>query len=244
MSNTTEQEAVLTVSGRIMKYADFDEKFPIVRASKLSLDDDFLKHEPQTWRQEKFKKSIVSAIKEGLQDFRRPAMDPSFEDGGIYYMAERRPAYEGTIHLELESFKGAKEAAAKVVPEKNSRIGTVKLYNAFLALLIKYLIEEREYEVARAWEAVCDKSKYLGNYLESRTGRFGETHESTGSRRIWNFYDLANMSKKVTDDEAKEIYVVGGNHDEFSYEHPLASVQHIDEHHSSPWKVWWIVLDV
>ena len=243
MPKTTEQKAVLTVSGKIMKYADFDEKFPIVRASKLSLDDDFLKHEPQTWRQEEFKKSIVSAIKEGLQDFRRPAMDPSFEDGGIYYMAGRRAAY-GNFNLELESFKGAQEAAAKVVPEKNSRIGTVKLYNAFLALLIKYLIEEREYEVADAWKAVCDKSKDLGNYLESRSGLYGEEWESTGSRRIWNFYDLANMAKKVTDDEAKEIYVVGGDFDDFSYEHPLASVEHIDKHHDSFWTVWWIVLDV
>lgn len=199
MAKTAEQKKVLTAE------KSFDERFPIVRASTLSLKDSFLKHKPQTNQQKRLMASITAGIKAGLKDFRRPAIDPSFDnDGNIIYKEGERPAVGKSPKYWISEAK-------KFMPEKNSRMGSRLQYDAFLCLLIKYLIEEKGYKVADAWEAVCDNSRGLGHYRNSKNAK-GE-FEPTGSRKVWEFCDLANTCKIVTDENsAFGFSLVGGGY--------------------------------
>lgn len=170
-----------------------EEYFPIVKASTLSLEDDFLKHEPETEEQRSLKNRIIAQIefevKYGsgcLPDFRAQRMDPTLDEKGeILYQAGKKPAVGKSA---IWWTKKAKE----FMPQKESRLGTIKERCFFLGLLIKYLIEEG-YEVSEAWKMVCDQSKDLGHYQDSQNAK--HEYESTGSRKIGPWYDLANTSK-------------------------------------------------
>lgn len=187
MVKTAKQKTVLTER-------ELDEKFPIVRASTLSLEDSFLKHEPQSIQQERLKTSIIAGINEGLKDYRRPAGDLSIDEEGNYiYKKGEKPAVGKSTIYGIEKLK-------EFMPEKNSRMTTQREYDAFLGLLIKYLIEKEGYSIEKAWDAICDDSKELGNYVIS--GKL-PVIEPTGSRKVWDFYDLANVCKIVQDEQAE-----------------------------------------
>lgn len=235
MSNATEQRTVfevggdLTITGNITRIKikgrklevfsipegvnleeikgtqEYIEKyFPIAKASTLSLEDEFLKHEPETEEQKKFKKALISAIKSGLSDFRAQRMDACFdEEGNICFKAGMKPAV-GKL-----SANDWKRVAKEFLPEKGSRLGTTKERIAFLGLFIKYLIEEKGYEVKDAWKAVCDQSKDLGHYLDSENAKY--EFEDTGSRQIGEWCDLGNTCKITEDDEAGGFSLVGGH---------------------------------
>ena len=224
---------------------DFEQKFPIVEASKLSLEDDFLKHEPKTHFQRMLKESLIAGLKSGLKDFRRPVMDPSFKDDKIVYEAGLMPATG-------KSCIWWRENAKKFMPERNSRLGNVTEYAAFLGVLIKYLINEMGYTVSQAWEAVCNDSKELGHYRNSENAK--NSFESTGSRMIGRLYDLANTSKILSIDNLFDSLRVGASHFEFlraggSYDvysknFPFAGLYVIIEIDTSNfYSVGWLVLD-
>ena len=60
--------------------------FPVVPASQLSLNEDFLNYEPESYEQQILKDGIEGAIKDGVKDFRRPIIDPSInEKGEIFF---------------------------------------------------------------------------------------------------------------------------------------------------------------
>lgn len=262
MAKTTEQRTVLTTEGKITrvnilnggksveifsipdctknqnetKEKSFDERFPIVKASTLSLKDSFLKHKPQTNQQERLKDSITAGIKAGLKDFRRPAMDPSFDnDGNIIYKEWERPAVGKSIRY-------WNAEAKRFMPKKNSRMGSLLQYDAFLGLLIKYLIEEKGYKVADAWEAVCDDSRDLGHYCNSENAK--DKFEQTGSRKIWDFYDLANTYKIVTDENSDSGFslVVGDFGSRSGSLSDVTSVKYLGGSYEK--SVAWLVLDV
>ena len=218
--------------------SSFDERFPIVRASTLSKKDSFLKHKPQGEKQENLKKLIIKGIDVGLSDFRRPAIDPSFDkDGNIIYKEGEMPAVGKSANFWNEKLK-------KFMADKNSRMGTLLQYAAFLGLLIKYLIEEIGYKVAEAWKAVCDDSKELGHYWNSDYAK--HAFEATGRRKIWDFYDLANTCKIVSDDRsASGFSSVGGSLICESFCYPLAKVRTIyNTIFNFDYSVGWLVLDV
>lgn len=214
----------------------FDEKFPIVRASTLSKEEIFLKHEPKSERQRKLKNLILKGIEVGLKDFRAPALDPSFKGEIIVYKAGEEPALYETPNFWDEELK-------KIIPEKNSRMGTLLQRAAFLGLLIKYLIEKEGYEVAEAWEAVCDDSKKLGHYCDSSNAK--HAFEATGSRKVWEFYDLANAPKIVKDDSSKSGFTrIGGTcmcRGDFM---PLADYIQLSDADQKFLFVGWMVSDV
>lgn len=177
--------------------------FPIVRASTLSFEDEFLKHEPETIWQRNFKNALISAIESGLSDFRAQRMDACFdEEGDICFKAGMKPAVGKTLNW-------WKETAKKFMPEKGSRLGTTKERIAFLGLLIKYLVEEKGYTISNAWKAVCDQSKDLGHYWDSENAK--HAYEDTGSRNIGQWYDLSNTLKITVNDEAGGFSLVGGS---------------------------------
>ncbi len=241
MSRTMEQRTVIYEGidrKEIKGTQEYIEKyFPIVKASTLSLEDEFLKHEPETGKQRKFKNALISAIKSGLSDFRAQRMDACFdEEGNICFKAGMKPAVG-------KSPNWWKETAEKFMPEKGSRLGTLKERIAFLGLLIKYLIEEKGYAVSDAWKAVCDQSKDLGYYWDSENPKHG--FENTGSRQVGEWNDLANTFKITVDDEDDDFWFVGGSCYFGGNFNPLADVNRVyypsDVSHNS---VGWFVLSV
>ena len=240
MNKTTERRTVLTSNGERNYSVEYiEEYFPIVRVSELSLNDEFLEHNPETQAQEKFKARLISIIKSGLEDFRAQCMDPSLDNQGkIHFQAGMEPAYGW-------SPKWWKENAEKFMPEKKSRLGTTNERIAFLGLLIKYLVEENGYTICDAWKAVCDQSKELGHYYDSPELVYGKhTWQETGSKQVGEWYDLANFSKITIDDENGVFSSVGGN---YACYQKKSSLTHI---HDLPCDiaffngVGWIVLSV
>ena len=214
-----------------------DKYFPIAKASTLSLEDEFLKHEPETNKQTRFKNALISAIESGLSDFRAQRMDACFDEkGNICFKAGMKPAV-GKL-----SVNDWKRVAKEFLPEKQSRLGTTKERIAFLGLLIKYLIEEKGYEVKEAWKAVCDQSKDLGHYLNSENAK--HDLEDTGSRQVGEWYDLANTYKITVDDEANGFSIIGGNYNDYGTI-PLADVDRVNfPYNVYYYSVGWFVLSV
>lgn len=181
---------------------EFEEMFPIVKASTLFLEDEFLKHIPESDKQIRCKKHIIMAIKMGVSDFRAPIMDPSFEGKEkICYKAGMKPAVKKSPEWWDKNFRD-------FMPSKNSRMGNFYQRYAFLAILIKYLIEEGGYTVGGAWKAVCDDSTKLGHYSNSKDAK--HDFEPTASRQIGKWFDLTNTEKITTDIECSGFTAFGG----------------------------------
>lgn len=248
MKKDNVRETVLAVKENISSVNIIDDEsavrvfietyFPIVRASTLSLDDMFLRNEPETRKQCDFKALLTSAIESGLKDFRAQRIDPSFDDNGnIVYGSGQMPAVG-------KSPNWWKENAIKFLPEKRSRLGTNKEHIAFLGLLLKYLVDEENYTVSDAWKAVCDQSKGLAHYWNSEDSK--RSLEPTGSRKIGEWYDLANTYKITTDENTASSFFHEGGHCQCNGESfPLTTSSKIiypDIFYFG--SVGWIVLDV
>ena len=217
--------------------------FPIVRASTLSLEDEFLKHTPESENQRKFKNRLVEAIKSGLKDFRAQCMDPSVDEkDNICFLANVNPSSN-------KSPNWWKKNAKKFMPEKGSRLGTLEERIAFLALIIKYLIDEKGYSIRDAWIAVCDDSKDLGNYKNTERGGKPDT---TRKHQIGKWFDLSNTSKFLYDEELGEFSFISTYWGYESYVSPLATITIMDclEYDESyfdtefAYAVGWIVLPI
>lgn len=223
-------------ANNINSFENFEEMFPVVEASKLSLKDSFMKHKPQTKKQKRLKDSLTKSIKEGLKDFRRPIMDPSIdEDGNIIFKAGNEPAVGKKCYWWEENAKA-------FMPQKDSRQGILKEYDAFLGTLIKYLVEEEKWSVEDAWKSVCDDSKKLGHYWNSENAKY--KFEPTGSRPVGKWHDLANTYKIVGDSETS-FSLCGGCYVFDSYNYPLADVfagDHPDDSRNN--SVGWLVMSV
>ena len=193
-----------------------EDVFVCVEASKLSLDDEFMKHEPTNEREEIFKEGLTEVIRKGIRDFYRPKNDPSFNrDGtGVTYKAGNKPAVG-------KSYNWWKKVAKEFMPERNSRLGTKSEYVAFLGVLIKKLVDDEKWSVAKAWDAVCNNSKELGHYIDSEDAKY--EFEDTGMREICGFFDLANTCKILAEDE-DDFWLAGGNYYGNSSYCPLADL--------------------
>jgi hypothetical protein len=212
------------------------DAFVFVEASKLSIDDEFMKYEPKTEREEKFKKELTEAIKKGVKDFWRPRYDPSFNKDGtrICYVKGKKPAVG-------KSYNWWKRTAEAFCPEWQSHLGTKSEYVAFLGVLIKTLVENG-WKVEEAWSAVCNDSRELGHYWNSQNAK--HAFEDTGSREICGFFDLANTYKILTEDEeARGFWLAGGNYNGGSNNYPLADLWHdCIQDFSHGYGVGWLVL--
>ena len=213
----------------------FDELFPIIDPSEL-IGHKLLEHKPETERQSKLLKDIQKCFELKLPAFRAPCMDPSEEDGKIVFKAGNKAAVG-------HSPVWWKEECRKIMPTKNSRIGTELHRAAFLGKQIKYLIEKKRYTVEDAWKAVCDESRLLGHYRNSPASI--RAFELTGSRQVGGFYDLANTYKIIETWEPSNFLMVGGYYNNFSDMCPLMdmlSINNPEENLEN--SVAWIILDV
>ena len=186
----------------------------LVEASKLSLSDDFMLYEPKTKQEKEFKDTLTKVITNGIKDFYRPTMDPSFADkekSKIHYKFECLPALSKPYYWWIEIAKDSK-----------CSIGTKSQYVAFLGVLIKMLVSEG-WKVSEAWDAVCNDSKKLGHYSNSDNAK--TYFEYTGSREICGFFDLANTQKILAKDEkAGGFWLAGGDYSSYGFDFPLADL--------------------
>ena len=220
-----------------MRKPCFAETFPIVRASELSSKDFFMRHKPEGRNQRVLKDNLIIAIEDGLSDFRHPWLDPSVDEyGNIFYKAGSKPGIGHKAEWWEENFQN-------FMPEKKSRMGCLKEYSAFLALIIKYLIEECGVEINRAWKMVCDESKDIGHYRDSWQSK--NKFETTGYRRVGRWADLANTYKIIKDDKDTSFIVAGGVFDNMSWMYPVSDICKLNnnEFHSKL-SVGWMVMDV
>lgn len=215
-----------------------DDIFVLIEASKLNLEDKFMQYEPKTDEQRKFKGLLTNAIKSGLKDFYRPKFDPSFVDikhDNICYSVGNKPAVG-------KSYNWWSKIAKAYCPERNSRLGTKTEYIVFLGVLLKRLVD-KGWTVEKAWYAVCNDSKDLGHYNNSKNAK--HEFEVTGSREICGFFDLANTNKILDNDEGTGGYrLAGGKFYDNSYLNTLNAnylfYYHDYNNYSS---VGWIVLE-
>ena len=244
-------------AGTMVTEVKDDDEFILVEASKLSLNDEFMQYEPETDKEREFKLLLAKAIKSGLKDFKRPKCDPSFNDEGVIIYEygqdpESDPSFndEGVICYEYgqdpargKSYNWWNQVAKKFKPEYNSRLGTKTEYVAFIGVLIKQLVE-MGWSIKKAWDAVCNDSKELGHYCNSKHARY-QDYESTGCREICGFYDLANFCKILADDERSlGFWRASGGYWNNSCCFPLASLNYrIDPDSDYHDCVGWLVLD-
>ena len=174
-----------------------------VPASKLSLEDAFMKHKPESVAEKKFKDSLTKVIKNGIEDFYRPAMDPSFSDNEetkIHYMKGERPAVGKSYNWWKETVKDSKWC-----------LGTSAQYIAFLGVLIKMLVFHG-WAVSEAWGAVCNDSWMLGHYDNEAIDATSHLR-NTGSKKVFNFFDLANTRKFLAEDgDSSVFWIASGCH--------------------------------
>ena len=212
------------------------DAFVLVEASKLSLDDEFMKYEPQTKREKDFKKQLTDVIKKGAKDFWRLKYDPSFneEGNGICFEAGKKPVI-------WKSYDWWNKAARTFCPERHSRLGSKSEYVAFLGVLIKKLVESG-WKVEEAWRAVCCDSKELGHYWNSKNAK--HDFENTGSREICGFFDLANTYKILAEDEGNDgFWLAGGIYDDDGNDDPLAGFGHYNfRDFGHNFSVGWVVI--
>lgn len=205
----------------------------LVEASKLSLKDAFMSHKPKTKAEKKFKDTLTEVIKNGIEDFYRPAIDPSFADKEkmkIHYMAGEKPAVGKSYNWWKETVKDSKWC-----------FGTKAQYVAFLGVLIKMLVA-KGWTCCEAWDAVCNDSKNLGHYRNSDNAK--RQFEDTGSREICGFFDLANTYKILAEDEeAGGLWLAGGNFSGNGNSIPLAHLELCDfYYYGRNCSVAWLVL--
>ena len=192
-------------------------KVVLIEASKLSLDDEFMWYRPKTDEEKAFKELLSEVIKNGVKDFYRPVLDPSFNDdeSGICYEFGKKPAVGRSYNWWVNAVKNF---------DSSCRLGTRYEYVAFLGVLIKKLVESG-WSISKSWKAVCTDSNELGHYWNSDNAK--HAFENTGKREVCGFYDLANTYKILAEDEESGgFWLAGGDFNCNCYCNPLAVLCH------------------
>ena len=139
----------------------------------------------------------------------------SEDETDIVFEAGKKPAVG-------KAYNWWNEKAKQYLPERGSHLGTRNEYVAFLGVLIKSLVTSG-WPVYKAWKAVCDDSRELGNYWNSENAK--NDFELTGSREICIFCDLANTHKILAwDKESDGFCLASGCCNDYSSLNPLAAL--------------------
>lgn len=212
-----------------------DDAFVLIPASKLRLSDKIMSHVPATKKQEIFKEKLTKIIESGIKDFYKAIYDPStsLDNKSICFDVGNRPA----IGMTCEWWQ---KAAKEFLPERKSRLGTEDEYYAFLAVLMKKMVNHG-YTVNKAWKVICDDSKSIGHYINSDHSK--NEFEMTGSREFMGFCDLANTYKiLLSNSSSRDFCVAGGCYEHYGDYYPLSDVGFSGTNEPRHLCVGWIVL--
>lgn len=207
---------------QVFSEAEFEKMFPVVEIEQISLrKEKFMEHKPVGERQIRVWRSLILAESNGMKNFRMPAFAPSFADDG------KTIIYEKGRKLALgKSATWWKSALADFMPIKNSRMCTQAEYDVRLGTIIKYLVDEKGYEIEDAWYAVCDDSQALGYYWNSEDSCYSV--KPTGTKFVGKWADLANVYKFIVNDVTADFMIAGGHYNGKSYHFPLARLAKVD----------------
>lgn len=216
---------------------EHDNIFVLVKASELSITDEFLQYVPRTEKQSNLKIAIMQGILAGYKDFWKPIVDPSFDAycDGIRYEFGKKPAVG-------KDFEWWKNVAKEFWPARKSRLGTKAEYISFLGVLIKKIVASGV-ELEKAWYQVCDNSEQLGMYFGVQG--FEIAIGETGMFPLCGFHDLANTYKIVENSENTEGFsFVSGAYDTSGMICPLAHLGN-RVHSTNPQEkaTGWIILE-
>ena len=180
----------------------------------------WLEHQPTSRRQKETLDLYQDAKAKGrLHAFTCMTIDASVKDGKLVYQ-KGLPIKTGFSQRQW----------AKMLkdynPSRNSRQMTRTEYVCRNLFLIQRLVESG-YEIAEAWEAVCDDSRKIGHYSNSDNHK--NDFEPTGSREVCGFCDLGNAWKFLAEDpweEADGYWATGGCYYYSSYYGPVSDFCH------------------
>ena len=214
------------------------EDILFVDASNLKTSDDFLRFRARTKNQKIFKDLVKLAIKSGLKDFYIPALDPSEENGKIFFKAGNKPAIN-------HDFKWWKRTAEEFCPERGSRLGSKLEYVAFCGWLMKRMLKA-DWKIDEVWALVCDDSQEIGyykkllwNYMRLDFVYSSSDVELTGSRPVTGKCDLCNVYKVLLGEEENDYYIASGYSSRAN--HAIAHIYH-ETTGWYPSSVGWIIL--
>ena len=204
-----DQETANRVRQLGMKLEFSDDVFVLIEAESLSLEDGFMRYEPRTVSEKSTKELITKAINNRVKNFYKPIYAPSFsaDRKGICFAAGKRPAVG-------KSYRWWADTARNYCPSRNSRLGTRLQYGAFVGVLIKQLVEEGQ-SVDWAWSTVCNNSRELDNYWNSED--FKVMCRRLSSRCICGYYDFAEYSKILANDEEFSMCWLAGGRGNLSF---------------------------
>lgn len=156
---------------------------------------EWLEHQPTTKAQKEMLDLYQDAKAKGrLHAFTCMTVEPSFD----YYIGKLR--YEKGLKVNTGySAKQWESWLRHYDPIRNSRMMTRTEYVCRNLFLIQKLVVESGYEIAKAWEEVCDNSQNLGNF-HKKEGKDDFRFEPSGSREICGFCDLGNHEKILAED--------------------------------------------
>lgn len=177
-------------------------------------------HQPTSRRQKETLDLYQDAKAKGrLHAFTCMTIDTSVKDGKLVYQ-KGLPIKTGFSQRQW----------AKMLkdynPSRNSRQMTQTEYACRNLYLIQKLVESG-YEIAEAWETVCDNSRKIGHYRNSDNPK--DDFEPTGSREVCGFCDLGNAWKFLAEDpweEAGGFWAAGGYYKFCSNCIPVADLNH------------------
>ena len=213
-----------------------DERLVMVDPTKAGFYDNVLNYISENDDIQAFVEAVREVQKAGVEAFYRPVMDPSLEDDKVMYEKGKKPAVGHSYNWWVK--------ATKVMPAiegRNWTMGTEYQYYAFLVQLINSLVEDG-WSMDKAVNSVVLDSKELGHYRNSLNAL--NDFETTGSREVCGFFDLANTCKLLscTNEEVGGFWVAGGGYHGGSDFCPLADLFHdfnvaIDYFDSVAWLV-------
>lgn len=204
-----------------------EDYLKLIEVSSLSKRDKVFRYSPKTVDEKLVKKNIFKAIDMKLKDFMIFRIDPSIDyNRNIIY----KEGMEPVVGMSVEWWY---KRISNILPERNSRLGDIKQYYAYLGYLINYLVKVIGYDVDRAWDEVCNKSKNLGHYYDSDIDCLKDPYlgkmRPTGSNKIGEFADLANTVKIVKNNSSETGFsIVGGCYNDMSNWAPLSFVRNIN----------------
>lgn len=190
--------------------------FKIIEVENWTMKEEFLNQPVENEKQEKFLKFIKDIIKDGKnKNFICPIIDPSSDEkGNIIYQKGKEPfTSKSAIWWENEMKKFSEKY--------QSKMGNIYNY----ALLQAYRLKIKDIKL----KEITDDSRRLGNYFDNLKSR--RRLEQTGTFKIGEFYDLANLAKIVEDPDkifsSTGFVLVGGSFFCGGREYPIMNIEEI-----------------
>lgn len=197
----------VTESAKVSRKPIPDDTFVLVEASKLSLEDDFMKFNPQTENQINFKNDLESAIKSGLKDFYRAKYGPYANVFGEIMFGYKSGVFLATGY----SFNWWATANERYYSSYEIRLGTKNEYVAFLGDIIKKLVKYG-CSIKNAWEIICDDTCNLNKIRFNYNSKKEEREVEDLVECIRNL--ARNLRILAWDDEAGGFWETGSYHRE------------------------------